>query len=171
MNTPAAAAATANPNGPVLTPERNGVRFGLLTAAALCVYTLVAVLVGFFQNITAGGLDVLILVSGAVLAIRNFRKVRGETMPYLGGYATGIITTLVASVILGLFFIVLTAVMPGKLDMTQLNNFFNTDLSVVIAFLAIILMGTMSGVMTSLIAMQYFKVTPSDPLMEAENIG
>ncbi|RZK16243.1 MAG: hypothetical protein EOO56_20370 [Hymenobacter sp.] len=154
----------AAPAGAPLTAERNGVRFGLLTAAALCVYTLIAVLAGFFQNITAGALDVAILMLGSVLAIRNFRSVRGDHMPYLGGYGTGIITALIASVILGLFFVVMQAVFPAKLDLTQVENVFGFELSTVIALLAIILMGTMAGVMTSLIAMQYFKVQVSDPL-------
>jgi TM2 domain-containing membrane protein YozV len=154
----------AAPASPTLTPERNGFRYGLLTAAVLCVYTLVAVLAGFFQDITAGALDVLILVAGSVLAIRHFRQVRGDHMPYLGGYGTGIVTSIVASVILGLFFVLMQAVFPSKLDLTQVENLFGFELSTIIALLAIILMGSMTGVMTSLIAMQYFKVQVSDPL-------
>ena len=151
-----------------LTAERNGVRFGLYTAAVLCLYTLLAALLGFFSRVEAGSLDVVILILGSVLAIRNFRQVRGDQMPYLGGYGTGIITALVASVVLALFFIILTVVMPKSLDLTQVENLFGFDLSVVIAFLAIILMGTMSGVITSLIAMQYFKVSATDPLKAIE---
>lgn len=165
-----AANSVIEPTGQDLTAERNGVRFGLLTGAALCAYTLVAVLAGFFQNITAGALDVLILVLGAVLAIRNFRQVRGEQMPYLGGYGTGIITALIASVILGLFFLVLDAVVPSKLDLTQVQNVFGFEMSTIIAFLAIVLMGAMSGVITSLIAMQYYKADPIDPLNMNERI-
>lgn len=154
--------------GPILTPERNGVRFGLFTAAVLCAYTLLAVLAGFFARIEAGSLDVVILVLGSVLAIRNLRQVRGEQMPYLGGYGTGIITALIASGILGLFFIAIDWIFPKSVDLTQVQNIFNTDESVLIAALAIVLMGTMSGVITSLIAMQYFKVDPIDPLKAME---
>jgi TM2 domain-containing membrane protein YozV len=155
---------TATPSSPTLTPERNGFRYGLLTAAVLCVYTLIAVLAGFFQNIEAGALDVAILMLGSVLAIRHFRQVRGDHMPYLGGYGTGIITALVASIILGLFFVLMQAIFPDKLDLTQVQNVFGFELSTIIALLAIILMGAMTGVITSLIAMQYFKVQVSDPL-------
>lgn len=161
-------AARPTTTGPTLTPEQNGVRFGLLTAAVLCAYTLVAVLAGFFSHIEAGSLDVLILVLGSVLAIRNLRKVRGEQMPYLGGYGTGIITALIGSAILALFFIALDWIFPKAVDLTQVQNIFNTDESVLIAALAIVLMGTMSGVITSLIAMQYFKVDPIDPLKVME---
>lgn len=149
---------------PVLTPERNGFRYGLITAAVLCVYTLAAALLGFFSRIEAGSLDVLILIVGSVLAIRNFRQVRGDHMPYLGGYGTGIVTALVASIILGLFFVVLTVVLPNSMDLTQVESLFGFDLSVVVALLAIVLMGAMTGVITSLVAMQYFKVSTPDPL-------
>ena len=163
------AAPAARPSATrTLTPEQNGFRFGLLTGAVLCVYTLAAALLGFFSRIEAGSLDVLILVLGSVLAIRHLRQLRGDQMPYLGGYGTGIISALVASVTLGLFFIILTAVMPKSLDLTQVENLFGFDLSVVVAFLAIILMGTMTGVITSLIAMQYFKADPIDPLKVME---
>ncbi|HET9503332.1 MAG TPA: hypothetical protein VFO93_07315 [Hymenobacter sp.] len=147
-----------------LTAERNGFRYGLLTATVLCIYTLIAVLAGFFQDITAGTLDIVFLIAGTVLAIRHFRQVRGDHMPYLGGYGTGIVAALTASIILGLFFILLEAVFPGKLDLTQVQNVFGFELSTIIAFLAIVLLGTMTGVITSLIAMQYFKVQVSDPL-------
>ena len=102
------------------------------------------------------------------MAIRHLRQLRGDQMPYLGGYGTGIISAMVASVVLGLFFIILSVVMPKSLDLTQVENLFGFDLSVVVAFLAIILLGTMTGVITSLIAMQYYKADPIDPLKAME---
>jgi lysylphosphatidylglycerol synthetase-like protein (DUF2156 family) len=150
--------------GSRITPERNGFQMGLLTALVLCVYTLIAALLGFFSHIEAGSLDVLILVVGATLAIRRFRGLKGEKMSYLGGFGTGIITTIVASIILGLFFVALTAIMPNSLDLTQVQNLFGTNYSAFIALLAIVLMGSMTGMITSLVAMQYYKVQVSDPL-------
>jgi hypothetical protein len=161
-------AAPSTPIAPVLTPERNGFRYGLITGIVLCIYTLAAAMLGFFSRIEAGALDVLFLITGSVLAIRNFRNVRGGHMPYLGGYGTGIIAALIASIILGLFFVILTVVMPKSMDLTQVENLFGFDLSVVIALLAIVLLGTMTGVITSLVAMQYFKVQVSDPLQMME---
>jgi len=160
--------ATAS-NEPVLTPERNGFRYGLYTGAVLVAYTIIAVVAGFFQNITAGSLDVLILVLGSVLAIRNFRLVRGEKMPYFGGYGTGIVTSIVASVILGFCFLIIDATVPSKLDLTQIENVFGFEMSSIIGFLAIILLGSMSGVMTALTAMQFYKASPSDPMSISES--
>jgi hypothetical protein len=140
-----------------LTPESNGFRMGLYTAAALCAYTLLAAVLGFFSRVEAGALDVVILVTGVTLAIARYKRAQGNRMPYLQGFGTGIITAIVASVVLGLFFIVLTSTMPKSMDLTRVRDLFGFDLSVVIAFLVIILLGTMSGVITSLVAMQAFK--------------
>ena len=140
-----------------LTPENNGFRMGLYTAAALVLYTLLAAILGFFNRIEAGSLDVLILVVGVTLAIARYKRANGNRMSYLQGFGTGIVTALVASVVLGLFFIVFSAIMPKAMDLTRARDLFGFDLSVVIAFLAIVLLGTMSGVITSLVAMQAFK--------------
>ena len=151
-----------------LTPETNGFRMGLYTAAFLIVYTLIAALLGFFSRIEAGSLDILILVLGVTLAIARFKRAKGIRMPYLQGFSTGIITALVASTTLGLFYIVLSAVLPKAMDLTRARDLFGFDLSVVIAFLAIVLLGTMSGVITSLIAMQAFKSPDHKPLTSLE---
>ena len=151
-----------------LTPENNGVRMGLLTAVALCAYTLLAALMGFFSRIEAGALDVLLLVTGVTLAIARFKRSKGDRMPYLQGFGTGIITAIVASVGLGLFFIILSAVLPKSMDLTRARDLFGFDLSVVIAFLAIVLLGSMSGVVTSLIAMQAFKSPDHKPMTSIE---
>lgn len=154
--------------GKELAPETNGIRYGLITAAILCVYTLIAAFAGFFSHIEAGSVDVVILVVGSTLAIRNFSRVRGKTMPYLGGYGTGIITALVASVALGVLVFLIISFMSKSIDLTQIQNLFGDSYSTIIAVLAIILMGAMTGVMTSLVAMQYFKVQVSDPLQMME---
>ncbi len=151
-----------------LTPENNGFRMGLLTAAALCAYTLLAALLGFFSRIEAGALDVIILVAGVTLAIARYKKAKGNKMPYLQGFGTGIITAIVASVTLGLFFIVLSAVLPKSMDLTRARDLFGFDLSIVIAFLAIVLLGSMSGVITSLVAMQAFKSPDHQPMQSVE---
>lgn len=64
------------PHAHTLTPEQNGFRYGLLTAAVLCIYTLAAARLGFFSRIEAGSLDVLILIIGSVMAIGHERDGR-----------------------------------------------------------------------------------------------
>ncbi len=137
---------------------------GLFTGAVLVAYTAVAAFLGFFDRIEAGSLDLLMLVGGTTLAIARRSKDTNGQLSYFDGFSTGIVTALVASVVLGFGFIVLTLVVPHAMDLTRVRDIFGFDLSVTIAFLAIILMGTMTGVVTSLTAMQYFKQDAPDPM-------
>jgi hypothetical protein len=140
-----------------ITPERNGIRFGVLTAAVLILYTLIANFAGFLDRIEAGSLNLVFLAGGVVLAIARFKKKAHGHMSYFKGFGTGIVTALVASVLLGLFFMVLTSLSPVAQERVQALDLFGTDLGPLVAGLGIILMGTMTGVITSLVAMQYFK--------------
>lgn len=137
---------------------------GIFTGVVLVGYTAVAALLGFFGRIEAGSLDLLMLAGGTTLAIARRSKDTNGQLSYFDGFSTGIVTALVASVVLGLGFIVLTLVVPHAMDLTRVRDIFGFDLSVVLAFLAIILMGTMTGVITSLTAMQYFKQDMPDPM-------
>ncbi|GAB3324469.1 DUF4199 domain-containing protein [Hymenobacter humi] len=143
-----------------ITSENNGVRMGVVTALVLIAYTGIAALAGFLDKIEAGTLDLLILAVGVVLAIKRFKKARGNRMSYLQGFGTGIITALVASVLLALAFWLMGGISKGVMESVQriqARDLFGADLGVLIGGLGIILMGSMTGVITSLIAMQYFK--------------
>ena len=140
-----------------LTSENNGLRMGIYTALMLMAYTGVAAMAGFLGRLEAGALDILLLAGGVVLAIRRLKKACGERMTYFGGFSTGIITALVASGLLGAFFWLLGGISQAAVRQIQARDLFGADLGVLIGGLGIILLGTMTGVITSLIAMQYFK--------------
>ena len=140
--------------------ENNGMRIGVLSGVVLMAYTGIAALAGFLDKLEAGALDLLILAGGVVLAIKRLKKARGNRLSYFQGFSTGIITALVASVMLAVFFWVLGGISKGVMDSVeriQARDLFGADLGILIGGLGIILMGTMSGVITSLVAMQYFK--------------
>jgi uncharacterized protein YebE (UPF0316 family) len=147
-----------------LTPEQNGFRYGLLTAAAMIVYTLIAVFAGFFDRLEAGGLNLVIISIGISMAIANFKRAKDNRIAYLQGLGTGAITAMVASIVLGFFFIIMSAIKPDLLDLSHARDLFGYDLSALMAFLAIILMGTLGGVIISLVAMQYFKSPDHKPI-------
>lgn len=149
---------------PSTTIQSNAFRMGLLTGAVLVAYTTVAALAGFFHRIEAGSIDLAILVAGSTLAIARLSKAYNGKLPYFEGFSTGIVTSLVASVVLGLGFILLTIIFPHSMDLTQARDLFGFDLSVTLAFLAIVLVGAMTGVITALTAMQYFKKDAPDPM-------
>ena len=153
-----------------LTSENNGLRMGLFTALALMAYTGVAALAGFLGSLEAGALDVVLLAAGVVLAIRRLKRACGERMTYFGGFGTGIITALVASGLLGAFFWLLGGISKAAIEQIEARDLFGSDLGVLISGLGIILLGTMTGVITSLVAMQYFKSSEHRGIPEVETI-
>ncbi|MFC6223157.1 hypothetical protein ACFP2F_07880 [Hymenobacter artigasi] len=142
-----------------LTSESNGIRMGAFTAAVLAVYTGIAAAAGFLGQIEAGTLDIVILAAGVVLSIRRLKRAKGRHMSYFQGFSTGIITALAASVMLGAFFWLLGGISQSAVQQIQARDLFGADLGVLIGGLGIILLGTMTGVVTSLVAMQYFKAS------------
>lgn len=153
---------------PRLTAEGNGFKIGLITAVVLILYTASAAILGFLYRIEAGTLDVLILVAGSVFAIKRMKDAWGNELTYFQGFGTGIITALVASVLLGAFFWALGGIFPDAVQRLESRDLFGTDLGILISGLGIILLGTMTGVITSLIAMQYFKSEDQETLTSIE---
>ncbi len=147
------------------TAEGNGIRYGLYTATPMVLYTVVAALAGFIGKIEAGSLNVVIIMLGVVLAIRNLRMVKGNKLGYLQGFSTGIITGLVASALLGATFWLLGGLDQAAVAQVKARDLFGADLGVLISGLGIILLGTMTSVITSLIAMQYYR-TPDETQSE-----
>ena len=153
-----------------LTSEGNGLRIGVLTALVLMAYTGIAAMAGFLGSLEAGALDIVLLAAGVVLAIRRLKQTCGERMTYFGGFSTGIITALVASVVLGAFFWLLGGISQAAIRQIEARDLFGSDLGVLISGLGIILLGTMTGVITSLVAMQYFKSTKHFAMPGLENV-
>ncbi|MBD2721198.1 DUF4199 domain-containing protein [Hymenobacter armeniacus] len=147
-----------------LTSESNGLRMGILTAVVLVAYTGIAALAGFLDKIEAGTLDILILAAGVVMAIKRLKRSCGNRLSYFSGFSTGIITALVASVILGAFFWLLGGISQAAIERIHARDLFGADLGVLIGGLGIILLGTMTGVITSLVAMQYYKSPDHQPI-------
>ncbi len=146
-----------------ITAENNGVRLGLFTGAAMTAYFLIANLLGFIR-IEYSFLNAGILAVGSCLAIARLKRQKGDKLPYLQGFGTGIVTALVASVAFGLFFIAYASINHDFMEQTRIQDLFGYDLSVTIAFLAIVLQGAMGGMIVSLIAMQYFKSPDHKPM-------
>ncbi|RSK25266.1 DUF4199 domain-containing protein [Hymenobacter metallilatus] len=152
-----------------LTPETNGVRYGLFTAGGMMLYFLLASLFGLSEQIELSFLNGVIMIIGICMAISHYKRSRHGRMPYLHGFGTGIITAGVASVAFGFFFILYAGVLNRHImDGIRAQDLFGFDLSVTIAFLAIILQGAMTGVIISLIAMQYYKSPDHKPMTGLE---
>ncbi|SNR30605.1 MULTISPECIES: DUF4199 domain-containing protein [Hymenobacter] len=152
-----------------ITPETNGVRYGLFAAAGMIVYFLIASLTGLTDRIEFSFLNGVILAVGICFAIANFKRYCQDRMPYLQGFGTGIITAIVASVVFGIFFVVYAGLLNPKI-MQNIRTWdrLGFDLSITVAVLAILLQGAMAGVIISLVAMQYYKSPDHKPITGIE---
>ncbi|TGE24477.1 DUF4199 domain-containing protein [Hymenobacter aquaticus] len=130
----------------------------------MILYFLLASLLHLTDRVEFSFLNGVVLAIGICMAISHYKHVRHDRMPYLHGFGTGIITSIVASVAFGLFFVIYTVLNPTIMDQLRARDLFGFDLSVTIAFLAILLQSVMSGVIISLVAMQYFKSPDHKPL-------
>ena len=155
-------------NNQQLSFESNAIRMGVLTAVVLVGYTGLAALAGFLDQIEAGTLDIVILAVGVTLAIKRYKKAKGDHMQYLSGFGTGILTALIASVLLGVFFWLLGSISQAAVQQIEARDLFGADLGVLIGGLGIILLGTMAGVIVSLVAMQYYKSPEHQSVVETE---
>ena len=146
------------------TSENNGFRYGVITGIILIVYTLAAAFLGFFSDISGAAIDLLIMTAGVVVAIRQIKERKGMKLAYLQGFGTGIITAMVSSVLLAFFVLVFSTIKPELMGLERIRDLFGFDLSLIMAFLAIILAGSMWGMIVSLIAMQYYKSDSHQPV-------
>ena len=147
-----------------ITPETNGVRYGLFTAVGMMAYFIVASLLGLTDRIEFSFLNFAIMAVGVCLAITHYKRVKQDRIVYLQGFGTGIMTAAVSSLVFGFFFIGFTLLRPNVMDQIHARDLFGFDMSVTIAFLAILLQGAMAGVIISLVAMQYFKSPEHKPI-------
>jgi ABC-type transport system involved in cytochrome bd biosynthesis fused ATPase/permease subunit len=153
------------------TAEGNGVKYGLYTATALVLYLAIAAIAGFLGSIEASALNGVIIMAGVVLSIRHLSMVKGRKFGYLQGYGTGIITAIVASALLGAAFWLLGGISQQAIAQIRTRDLFGSDLGVLISGLGIILMGTMTGVITALIAMQYYRSPDEEQFEMKDNEG
>jgi drug/metabolite transporter (DMT)-like permease len=152
-----------------LTPETNGIRYGLYTAVGMIIYFIAASLFKLTDRIEFSFLNGVVLAIGICMAIANFKRYRQDKMPYLQGFGTGIITAMVGSLVFSLFFIVYAGILnPEIMKSIRTWDRLGFDLSVTIAFLAILLQGAMGGVIISLVAMQYYKSPDHKPITGIE---
>jgi len=153
-----------------LSSENNGIRMGLLAGIVLIVYTGIAAMAGFLDNLEAGALDLIILAVGVVMAIKRLKAAHRNRLGYLQGFSTGIITALVASAMLAAFVWLLGGVSQAAINEANLQarDLFGNDLGVLVGGLGIVLLGTMTGVITSLVAMQYYKSPDHQPILSLD---
>jgi hypothetical protein len=141
-----------------VTYQNVAIKYGVLVGVAHIVYFLLMWAFGLLEIIELSFLSGLLLVIGIVVAISNFKRVKGGTLGYLEGLGIGATVGAVSSVILALFLaIFLSAINTGYLENLQASALFPRGLSVLSVVILTIVYGTVPGFIIAFIAMQWFK--------------
>jgi len=141
--------------------EKTGLKYGLLTAVALLVYFFLMKLLGLVRIIELRFLNGIIMAIGITLAIKAYKQMVHGNISYFKGLATGLITSVVATVVFAalMVFYVKTAG-HSLVEMLSSERYFGEQIEStpgVVIFSVLLLEGVISGFMISFIAMQWFK--------------
>ncbi len=141
--------------------EKIGLKYGLITAASLIGYFLLMKLIGLIHIMELRFLNGIIMAVGVVLAIRAYKRVTGRDIGYFKGLGTGLITSVVGTVLFASFMVVYAKVSGGELiRVLSADQYFGEMVATtpgIVIFSVLMLEGIISGFMISFIAMQYFK--------------
>jgi hypothetical protein len=136
--------------------EKTCIRYGLMTAGALVAFFLLMRLVGLAENVELRFLNLVILITGIVMAYRNLKKGWPGRLGYLQGLSCGAFTSLVAVFAFALFtFVYLMFLDPAFMAILKREHgpFLNPYTSA----LAVFMEGSFSGMIVSFCLMQYLK--------------
>lgn len=149
--------AAPQPATPMMGFERVGIRYGLWVGTAYIVFFLLMKVLGLHERTEVSYVNGVFLIGGIILALREYKRATHNRIDYLPGLGVGFLTSLVSSVILGLFFIAYSSFDKEFASHVQTANLYGMQLSVLMIFLVIILHGTVAGTVVGFIAMQFFK--------------
>lgn len=131
---------------------------GLSVLMSLIVFFIVMKLVGLFEVLELRYFNFIFLLSGILIAFYNYRKKNSvQGIDYLSGLRMGLRISLIAVLPFAIFMGIYLKVDEGFMNYVKENAEFGRYLSPGIVSGVIAIEGIASGVITTFIAMQYFK--------------
>ena len=158
--------AAPQPATPMMGFERVGIRYGLWVGVAYIVFFLLMKVLGLHERTEVAYINGVFLIAGIVLALREYKRATHNRVDYLPGLGVGFLTSLISSIILGLFFVGYSSFDKEFASHVTTSNLYGIGNSVLMILLVIVLQGTVAGTFIGFIAMQFFK--RSDHQMDAD---
>ncbi|WP_276499722.1 DUF4199 domain-containing protein [Pontibacter litorisediminis] len=141
--------------------EKIGLKYGLLTAAALIAYFFLMKLLGMVHIIELRFLNGIIMAVGIVLALKAYKQLNNGQISYFKGLGTGLITAVVGTVVFAAAILVYVKTVGNSLvEMLSADRYFGeriVETPGIVIFSVLLLEGVISGFMITFIAMQWFK--------------
>ncbi|MEL6697117.1 MAG: DUF4199 domain-containing protein [Bacteroidota bacterium] len=132
--------------------------FGLITASLLATYFLLVGIFDFRHVIEYRYFNIIPLTIGVIWALRTFHKRSHHNRTHhFNGFMLGLGTAALASFLYGLFVLLFIDVIGPEMGVSIQDHLDIGGLTTEWLAVFTVLEGTMSGVMVSFIAMQYFK--------------
>ncbi len=152
------------------TIEKLSVRYGILMACALGGYFFLMKVSGLEHNLELRALNLVILVSFVLMAIKEYKKIKGGSLAYLKGLGLGILTTMVGTLsfaIMVVFYV--TVVSPEFMSLIQNQEPFGNFLNPFLVGCTIIIEGIASGFLATYGIMQFFKPSRVNAVAEVHD--
>ncbi len=140
----------------MFTVEKTAEKYGLFTAIGLIALFFIMKLLGIVHVIELRALNIFILATGVVTALKYFSKTKPQSFTYLKGLGLGVLTGIIASILFGLFVFIYTNLLdPAFMQEMVKNEPFGQYLNPYIAGVAVAMEGIGSTLILAFIVMNY----------------
>jgi hypothetical protein len=144
------------------TIERMGVRYGILMSLALVGYFLLMKALNLEHNLELRALNLFILISFVLMAIKRYKQKKEGHLPYLRGIGLGLLTSAVGTISFALLFTVyITVISPEFMEVIRSQETIGTFMNPLLVAFTLTIEGIASGFMVTFGIMQYYKPSHS----------
>lgn len=141
-----------------ITYQKVSLKYGILVGIAHIVFFLIMGMLGLHDVVELSFFSSIFLVIGIVMAISNFKRVKGGVIQYFQGLAIGATVGVVSSTILALFLVLYINLLDATyLAQLQASALFPQSISLLALFVLTIIYGTVPGFIIAFVAMQWYK--------------
>jgi hypothetical protein len=138
-------------NNPNRIPESYGVRIGV----GLIVYFVIMHLTGLSHHVELRLLNLLILITGVYLALKQFRATHSDHLNYFRALVTGVSTAAIGSSIFAVFIFAYMKLDASLMESIVQNEPMGRSLNPYIASFIIALEGLFSGLLVTFILINF----------------
>lgn len=138
------------------TVENTALKFGLFITLGLIVLFFIMKILGLVHTIELRALNLLVLGTGVVMALRSFKKNKPQSFTYLKGLGLGVLTGIFGSLFFAVFVFIYAKILdPAFMQAIIDNEPFGIYLNAYIAAVAVAVEGIASGMILAFITMNY----------------
>jgi len=138
--------------------EKLAIRYGVLMAMALAGFFLLMKAFGLEHNLELRTLNIIILFSFVLMAIKKYKKIKDYKLAYFKGFGLGILTSAVGVVVFAtLVTLYVTVISPDFMGVIKQREPFGDFLNPALIAFTITIEGMASGFLSTFALLQYYR--------------